>query len=209
MPRLPHGRPQNLFGEAVALVDATSSINSIMVALHGLETQPQPHDLETQPQPHELEPRHKKPRHNHSLAWQTNLVHSELYKFCNIETMYGPICRKGPVVGITGSQLEVYFASPFAFLSYACSRSVEFFNLLASIMAEFGAIDSCVQSWQNLGRSIQNAFKKAMKDVADNRCRAEAHWELCWEMLTEAEQNDLLKEDETEEKEEKKQTASP
>ena len=51
-------------------------------------------------------------------------------------------------------------------------------------------------------KSIQDAFKKAMQDVTDNRCRAEAHWELAWEMLTEAEQNELLKEDETEEKEE-------
>ena len=58
-------------------------------------------------------------------------------------------------------------------------------------------------------KSIQDAFKKAMQDVTDNRCRAEAHWELAWEMLTEAEQNELLKEDETEEKEEKKQIASP
>ena len=58
-------------------------------------------------------------------------------------------------------------------------------------------------------KSIQNAFQKTMQDVADNRCRAEAHWELSWEMLTEAEQNELLKEDETEEKEEKKQIASP
>ena len=58
-------------------------------------------------------------------------------------------------------------------------------------------------------KSVQKAFKKAMQDVADNRCRAEAHWELSWEMITEAEQNELLKEDETEEKEEKKQIASP
>ena len=51
-------------------------------------------------------------------------------------------------------------------------------------------------------KSIQEALKKAMQDVADNRRRAEAQWELAWDMLTEAEQNELLKENETVEKEE-------
>ena len=80
------------------------------------------------------------PQADYSLAWK-KIAQRELYTVANIDTPHGTVCQLSQVVGKAGSQLGMYFASPFAVVSCACARSDGFFHLLASILEKHGAID--------------------------------------------------------------------
>ena len=104
--------------QTVATVNAVTSVNSIMVALRDLE-----------------------PQADYSLSSRKKIAHRELYTVANTDTPCGTLCQRSQVVGKAGSQLGVYFASPYAVVSCACARPDGFFHLLASIIEEHGATD--------------------------------------------------------------------
>ena len=75
-----------------------------------------------------------------SIAWRRKMANAELYSIPNTHTRYGTVCVTRQLNGKNGP-LDVYYASPFAVLDYACRNYQNYFDLLESIIAEHGEID--------------------------------------------------------------------
>ena len=69
-----------------------------------------------------------------SVNWQRKLASDELYAIPRTLTAYGTVCQTMAVPG-KECDLELYFASPFALLSLAASRSDKLADLLVNMAA--------------------------------------------------------------------------
>ena len=69
-----------------------------------------------------------------SVNWQRKLASDELYAIPRTLTAYGTVCQTMAVPG-KECDLELYFASPFALLSLAASRSNKLADLLVNMAA--------------------------------------------------------------------------
>ncbi len=97
--------------QTVAVIDATTGVQSILSALETLG-----------------------PAGSSRQSFKRKRAQEELYDIAKTLTPYGLVCEKGHIRGADG-ELEIYHVNPFALLHLACEKYMRFRQFVAGIVA--------------------------------------------------------------------------